>query len=166
MKIYTFRFRQNIPVGLDEAWAFFSSPFNLARITPALGFSITSNIEPDEIMYPGILISYTVRPFAGIKMSWLTEITHIREKEYFVDEQRFGPFSFWHHQHHFNEIEGGIAMEDILTYAIPYGFIGRIVNSLAVENKVLKIFKTREDKINEIFNDSAASATIKKPKNS
>lgn len=160
MKIYSFRFLQNIPVGLDEAWAFFSSPFNLAKITPSVGFSITSDIQPDEIMYPGILISYTVAPLAGIKMNWLTEITHIREKEYFVDEQRFGPFAFWHHQHHFKEIEGGITMEDILTYAIPYGFIGRIVNSLAVEKKVLDIFKTRENKINEIFNSSAGSDTI------
>lgn len=160
MKIYSFRFLQNIPVGLDEAWTFFSSPFNLAKITPSVGFSITSDIQPDEIMYPGILISYTVAPLAGIKMNWLTEITHIREKEYFVDEQRFGPFAFWHHQHHFKEIEGGITMEDILTYAIPYGFIGRIVNSLAVEKKVLDIFKTRENKINEIFNSSAGSDTI------
>lgn len=160
MKIYSFRFLQNIPVGLDEAWTFFSSPFNLAKITPSVGFSITSDIQPDEIMYPGILISYTVAPLVGIKMNWLTEITHIREKEYFVDEQRFGPFAFWHHQHHFKEIEGGITMEDILTYAIPYGFIGRIVNSLAVEKKVLDIFKTRENKINEIFNSSAGSDTI------
>lgn len=152
MKIYNFRFTQHISAGIEEAWDFFSSPLNLSRITPSLGFVITSNIKPGQKMYPGILVSYKVKPFAGIKINWLTEITHIREKEYFIDEQRFGPFAFWHHQHHFQETPGGILMEDILSYAMPYGIVGRIANSMMVENRILDIFKTRELKINDIFN--------------
>lgn len=154
MKIYSFRFTQLIPASLEETWDFFSSPFNLARITPSLGFVITSALEQNQKMYPGILISYTVSPLLGIKMKWLTEITHIREMEYFVDEQRFGPFAFWHHQHHFHPTPDGIFMEDILNYAIPYGVIGRLANSLMVQNKVLEIFKARERLIREIFPDT------------
>lgn len=151
MKIYTFRFSQTIPTTIEEAWDFFSSPFNLSRITPSLGFVITSALERDQKMYPGILISYTVAPLLGIKMDWLTEITHIKEMEYFVDEQRFGPFALWHHQHHFRPVPGGILMEDILNYAIPYGIIGRIANNLVVQNKVAEIFETRKQKIIDIF---------------
>ncbi len=151
MTIYTFKFRQKLAADLDEAWDFFSSPFNLAKITPSLDFVITSDFSSEQKMYPGILISYTVAPLFGIKMNWLTEITHIEEKNYFIDEQRFGPFALWHHQHHFKEVTGGILMEDILSYAIPYGVIGKIANKIMVRNKVLEIFTIREMKIREIF---------------
>ncbi len=154
MKIYTFKFTQKLPAGLDKAWEFFSSPFNLTKITPSLGFVITSDLSTEQKMYPGILISYTVAPLFGVKMNWLTEITHIEEKKYFVDEQRFGPFALWHHQHHFKEVPGGILMEDILNYAIPYGFIGKIVNKIIVQDKILDIFKIREQKIKEVFPDN------------
>lgn len=151
MRIYTFSFEQKIPVTIETAWDFFSSPFNLARITPSLGFKIVSNLKTDQKMYPGILIAYTVAPLLGIKMNWLTEITHVSEHEYFIDEQRFGPFALWHHQHHFKEIDQGIEMKDMLTYAIPYSYIGRIANGIAVKSKIQKIFNYREKKIEEIF---------------
>ena len=151
MKIYTFRFEQKIPTTMDMAWDFFSSPFNLARITPSLGFKIVSDLKTDQKMYPGILIAYKIAPLLGIKMDWLTEITHVSEHEYFIDEQRFGPFALWHHQHHFAKIDNGIAMKDILTYAIPYGYVGRIANEITVKDKIRKIFTYREKKIDEIF---------------
>lgn len=151
MKIYTFKFKQNIPIPVEKAWDFFSSPHNLSNITPSLGFEIKTDLKMDQKMYPGILISYTVSPLLGIKMDWLTEITHISNHDYFIDEQRFGPFKLWHHQHHFREVDGGVEMTDILNYAIPYSFIGRIANQLFVNRKIVEIFSYRELKINEIF---------------
>lgn len=151
MKIYTQIFKQNVPISIDKAWDFFSSPKNLAKITPEhMGFIITSNYN-DEKMYPGMLITYKVSPLLGIQLDWCTEITHVQDHKYFVDEQRFGPYAMWHHQHHFKEIEGGVEMIDIVNYAIPYGFIGRIANSILVESEVKKIFEFRTKKIDEFF---------------
>lgn len=98
-----------------------------------------------------MIITYKISPLLGIKMNWMTEITHVKEKEYFVDEQRFGPYALWHHQHHFKQADGGVQMTDLLHYAIPYGFIGRIANSLVVANKVKKIFDYREEAIARLF---------------
>lgn len=151
MKIYTQIFKQNVPISIEKAWDFFSSPKNLAKITPEhMGFIITSNYN-DEKMYPGMLITYKVSPLLGIQLNWCTEITHVVDHKYFVDEQRFGPYAMWHHQHHFKEIEGGVEMIDIVNYAIPYGFIGRIANSVIVETEVKKIFEYRTKKIDEFF---------------
>ena len=151
MKIYTQIFKQNVPISIEKAWDFFSSPKNLAKITPEhMGFIITSNYN-DEKMYPGMLITYKVSPLLGIQLDWCTEITHVVDHKYFVDEQRFGPYAMWHHQHHFKEIEGGVEMIDIVNYAIPYGFIGRIANSVIVETEVKKIFEYRTKKIDEFF---------------
>lgn len=98
-----------------------------------------------------MIITYKVSPLLGIKLNWMTEITHVQDKQYFVDEQRFGPYALWHHQHHFKEIEGGVLMNDILNYAIPYGVIGRLSNSLLVGKQIKKIFAYRENAINEMF---------------
>lgn len=152
MKTYSFTFEQNLPISLPEAWDFFSSPANLAKITPAeMGFIITSGFKPSQKMYPGMIITYKVSPVLGIKMDWMTEITHVKDLEYFVDEQRFGPYAMWHHQHHFKEIDGGVNMVDIVNYAIPYSFIGRIANKLIVEKEIEKIFSFREAKVEELF---------------
>lgn len=102
-------------------------------------------------MYPGMIITYKVSPLLGIKLDWMTEITHVKEKEYFVDEQRFGPFAFWHHQHHFSKIENGILMRDILHYAIGYGPIGKIANAVTVHKKINAIFDFRFKKVVEVF---------------
>lgn len=131
---------------LDEAWSFFSNPKNLKTITPDyMGFDITS--EVDENMYEGMIITYKVSPLLGIKMNWMTEITHIKDRAFFVDEQRIGPYKLWHHQHHFKKVDEGIEMIDIVSYAAPLGFIGRAVEPFLVRPKLKEIFDYREQKM-------------------
>lgn len=151
MKIYTKKYKTFLPISIDEAWDFFSSPKNLAKITPPhMGFIITSEFN-DEKMYPGMLITYKVSPLMGIKMDWCTEITHVLDKQYFVDEQRFGPYAMWHHQHHFKVVAGGVEMIDIVDYAIPFGILGRMMNSILISSEIEKIFSFRAEKIKELF---------------
>jgi ligand-binding SRPBCC domain-containing protein len=116
-----------------------------------MSFVVTSDYTADTKMYPGMIITYKISPVAGIKMNWMTEITQVADKQYFVDEQRFGPYALWHHQHHFKAIEGGVQMNDILHYAIPYGFIGTIANKVFVGKEVNKIFAYREQAIDKLF---------------
>ena len=137
---------------MDGAWDFFSSPLNLAKVTPKeMAFVVTSAYNKDAKMYPGMIITYKISPLLGIKMNWMTEITHVKEGEYFVDEQRFGPYALWHHQHHFKAIEGGVLMTDILNYAMPYGIIGRMANAVFVSKKIEKIFEYRRKAVVELF---------------
>ncbi len=141
-----------MPITLDEAWDFFSSPLNLAKVTPAkINFVITSDYSKDTKMYEGMIITYKITPILGIKMNWMTEITHVSDKVYFVDEQKFGPYALWHHEHHFKAIEGGVHMTDILHYAIPYGVFGRLANAMFVGKQVNEIFTYREKAVNELF---------------
>lgn len=148
--MYRFEFTQLIPESLDVVWDFFSSPSNLSRITPPkMGFLITSPEHTE--MYAGMFITYKVRPAAGIKLNWVTEITQISNRKYFIDEQRRGPFSIWHHEHHFREVSGGIEMHDILYYAVPFGILGKLANMLFVKKKVEYIFIYREKQIEELF---------------
>jgi ligand-binding SRPBCC domain-containing protein len=150
-KIYSFKSVQQIPVSLDEAWRFFSDPANLAEITPAkLGFKIISK-HHGPTMYAGQLIEYTVKPVAGIPLYWMTEITHVKDREYFIDEQRYGPYSLWHHQHHFKQIENGVEMTDIVHYKIPFWFFGDIANKLFVKNELKNIFKHRTEAVEKRF---------------
>jgi ligand-binding SRPBCC domain-containing protein len=152
VKTYQLKWEQSMPISLDKAWDFFSSPLNLGKITPAeMNFVVTSSYTDQTVMYPGMLITYKVSPLMGIKLDWVTEITHVKDKEYFVDEQRFGPYALWHHEHHFKEINGGVHMTDLLTYAIGYGPIGSIANSALVAKKVNDIFKYREKAVIELF---------------
>ena len=143
-------YSQKLPISLDDAWDFLSSPNNLKLITPeSMNFKI---IDWDKKKaYPGQIIQYTVSPVFGMKMKWVTEITQVKRNSYFIDEQRFGPYSFWHHKHFIKEIDNGILMDDIIHYKIPFGFIGEILNKVYVQNKLNKIFKYRENKLNEIF---------------
>ncbi len=150
MKVYTLRSKQELPISLEEAWEFFSSPLNLSKITPAyMNFVIKSELA--EKMYPGMLISYKVSPVAGIPITWVTEITHVVEKKFFVDEQRYGPYSMWHHEHHFREIDGGIEMIDIVSYVPPFGLLGRIANSLFIGKQVRGIFDYRSQVLEKYF---------------
>lgn len=152
MKAFHLKFSQRIPMSLDEAWDFFSSPMNLAKITPKeMAFVVTSELRAEEKMYPGMIITYKVSPVAGIKLNWMTEITQVEDHKYFIDEQRFGPYKFWHHQHHFKEIPGGVEMNDILTYGLPMGMFGNMANSLFVANKLQQIFDYRTKKVIELF---------------
>jgi ligand-binding SRPBCC domain-containing protein len=152
VKTYQVRTEQAIPISLAEAWDFFSSPLNLTKITPKeMSIVVTSNQTAETKIYPGMIITYNISPLLGIKMNWMTEITHVKEGEYFVDEQRFGPYALWHHQHHFKAIKGGVLMNDILNYAIPYGLIGRLSNTVFVGKQIKEIFEYREKAIREIF---------------
>ena len=150
MKIYTKSSKQNIPISLDEAWAFLSNPRNLKEITPPyMGFNILSGA--DREMYPGQIIQYIVTPILGIKAKWVTEITHVEDKNYFVDEQRFGPYAFWHHKHFIREIPGGVEMEDIIDYKVPMGILGQLVHPFLVKPKLDEIFEYRRKKLIELF---------------
>lgn len=145
-----FEYIQFVPANLDEVWDFFSSPANLSKITPPeMGFLITSPQQTE--MYAGMIITYKVSPALGIKLDWVTEITQISHKKFFIDEQRKGPYNIWHHEHHFKEVEGGVEMHDILYYDVPFGFIGSIANLVFVRNKVKQIFNFREKRILELF---------------
>lgn len=138
-------------VTLEEAWKFFSSPANLKRITPEyMGFDIVSNSESDT-MYAGQIIRYVVKPVAGIPMNWTTEITHVNEPHFFIDEQRQGPYRMWHHQHKFKEVKEGVLMEDIVHYQPPFGFFGDITNRLFIRKKLRDIFNYRKKVIKDIF---------------
>lgn len=143
-------FVQFVPASLDVVWDFFSSPENLSKITPpSMGFIITS--PPQNQTYAGMFISYKVSPLLGIKLNWVTEITQVEKLKFFVDEQRLGPYSIWHHEHHFKAVEGGVEMHDILHYSVPFGFIGRIADALFVHSKVKEIFAFREKNISAFF---------------
>jgi ligand-binding SRPBCC domain-containing protein len=150
-KVYSLKTIQQIPTDLNTAWDFFSSPANLKDITPTdMGFNVISKHHGDK-MYPGQIIEYKVSPVLGIPLYWMTEITHVEDKKYFVDEQRFGPYSLWHHQHHFKEINGGVEMTDIVHYKLPFWFLGDIANSLFVSRQLKAIFDYRYKKVEEMF---------------
>ncbi len=143
--------KQWIPRPLDEVWRFFSRPENLNTLTPDdMDFKILSDIKDIE-MYEGMMVMYKISPFAGIKMDWVTEITYIKDRQYFIDEQRFGPYALWHHEHHFESQEGGTLMTDILHYKVPYGMIGTLADAIFVNNKVEQIFDFRVKAVEEMF---------------
>ena len=151
MKIFTIEKYQEIPVQINEAWDFLCSPDNLKKITPPnMGFHITSSPK-NEKMYSGQIISYIVKPLAGIPISWVTEITHVKEQEYFVDEQRFGPYAFWHHKHFLKAVDGGTGMHDLIHYALPFGPLGILANRLFVRKKLNEIFDYRQRKLESLF---------------
>ncbi len=157
MKIYTLKAKQNLPISIEKAWEFLSNPKNLKTITPDyMGFEILSGA--DRKMYPGQIIQYVVTPVAGIKNKWVTEITHVAHKQYFVDEQRFGPYSLWHHKHFLKEIPGGVEMEDIIDYKIPFGILGQIIHPILVKPKLKEIFQYREKKLIELFGNFEISS--------
>ena len=151
MAFYQLTKRQKLAASIDEVWSFISSPGNLKEITPGnMGFIVTSDNGSDK-MYPGMIITYKVSPLLGIKLNWMTEITNIKEYEYFVDEQRIGPYTMWHHQHKIEPIDGGVLMTDIVTYQPPFGFIGAIANSLIIRNRLRQIFDYRSNALEKRF---------------
>ncbi|HRG33899.1 MAG: SRPBCC family protein [Saprospiraceae bacterium] len=151
MSIFTLRKTQKIPASLEDIWNFISSPKNLKTITPPyMGFDILTENLPEKV-YPGMLIEYHVSPLLGIKMKWLTEITHIEEGKYFVDEQRSGPYKIWHHEHHLEAIPNGVLMSDLISYVPPFGFLGDIAQSLFIKNQLDGIFNFRYKKLIEMY---------------
>jgi ligand-binding SRPBCC domain-containing protein len=143
MAFYQLIKTQKLPATISEIWNFISAPSNLKEITPEhMGFVVTSNTAAEK-MYPGMIITYKVSPLLGIKLNWITEITHVKDFEYFVDEQRMGPYSLWHHQHKIEPIDGGVLMTDIVTYQPPMGILGALANSLIIKKQLQQIFDYR-----------------------
>jgi len=150
MKIYTLHTKQKLPISKKQAWDFLSDPENLKTITPNyMSFDILKGAE--KSMYPGQIIQYIVTPIMGIKTKWVTEITHVKDHCYFVDEQRFGPYKLWHHKHFIKEIEGGVEMEDIIDYMVPFGILGQLLHPYIVQPKLKEIFNYRTKKLEELF---------------
>lgn len=151
MAFYQLHKEQFIPAGIDEVWDFVSQPANLKEITPEhMGFEITSADLPEK-MYPGMIITYYVKPLLGIRMRWVTEITQLEEKRYFVDEQRSGPYTMWHHQHILKEVDGGVLMKDIVSYRPPMGFLGAIANRVMIRPRLEAIFDYRTKALDKKF---------------
>ena len=143
MAFYQLIKTQQLPAPIADVWDFISSPANLKQITPVhMGFEVTHDSGKGK-MYPGMIIMYKVSPLLGIKLTWMTEITHVRDQEYFVDEQRIGPYKMWHHQHKIEPILNGVLMTDIVTYQPPFGFIGAIANALIIKGQLEAIFEYR-----------------------
>lgn len=150
MAIKILKTSQLLPVSLERAWDFFSSPANLNEITPeSMTFKVLSEL-PEKI-YPGLIINYKVTPLFNIPLNWTTEITQVVARQYFVDEQRIGPYKIWHHEHHFEEREEGVLMSDILHYDIGKWFLGDLAGLLFIDAKVKSIFDYRYKKLEEIF---------------
>lgn len=150
MKIYQFNVSQQLPISIQEAWDFFSEPENLSSITPDdMSFQILDCTSGK--MHEGMIIQYRVQPFPFLKVKWVTAITYVHEKNKFIDEQRFGPFRFWHHEHQFKEVEGGTKMTDIIHYAVPFSVIGRFAHKLLIRKRLEDIFLFRRKKLMDYF---------------
>jgi ligand-binding SRPBCC domain-containing protein len=148
--MYQLKRQQLVRTDLKTCWDFFSSPSNLTKITPStMGFDLLTEVP--DYMYEGLMIAYRVRPLFGIPLEWITEITHVRENSYFVDEQRKGPYKIWHHEHHFQETPDGILMSDIVTYEMPFGFVGKWVHPFVVQKKLEAIFNFRQKAVSALF---------------
>jgi ligand-binding SRPBCC domain-containing protein len=144
MGVHRLEARQVLAVSLDEAWDFFSNPANLSELTPpSMRFEVTSPL-PDRV-YAGLVVTYRVRPFLGLPVRWVTEISQVEPGRFFVDDQRMGPYRFWHHQHHFREVAGGVEMRDIVHYALPLGLLGDAMNALLVRPQLDEVFSYRAE---------------------
>lgn len=150
--IYYLKTEQFINADIEKVWDFFSNPENLNELTPPdLNFRIVTELSSK--MYQGQIIEYRVRIFPGVWTKWLTEITHVSDKNFFVDEQRVGPYKVWHHQHIFVQKDNGVLMKDIVTYVIGYGIVGSLLHALFIKRKLKKIFDYRFNKVDELFKD-------------
>lgn len=153
MKVYVIDRSQVLHASMRQAWRFFSDPCNLQRITPPwLDFRILSC--PDPPMHPGMIVTYDIGVLPLVRTPWVTEITHVREGSFFVDEQRLGPYRFWHHQHHFQEVEGGVSMRDLVHYALPLGPAGRLTHRLWIRQRLEAIFDYRTKVLAGLFGEN------------
>lgn len=150
--MYKLRKEQKLPISIEEAWHFFSSPKNLKKITPSyMGFDIIDGAEYS--MYQGMIIKYKVKPMLNIPLTWVTEITHVKAPFFFVDEQRVGPYAIWHHQHHFKSIPGGVEVVDIVNYLPPFGILGKLLHPFLIRPKLESIFEYRYHVLKEKFGE-------------
>jgi len=149
MRVTHFERVQRLSIDLETVWNFCSNPVNLPLITPPdLCFTLTSPVP--QRMHPGMIATYTVAPFGTIRVKWVTEITHMVQPFIFVDEQRFGPYRFWHHQHHFRELANGVEMHDIIHYSIPFDPFSRLLSRL-VARRLEYIFDYRRTALESMF---------------
>lgn len=140
---------QFIKSDIDTVWEFFSNPRNLKIITPPyMGFDIINDI-PDKV-YEGLIIEYTVSPLLNIPLKWISEISYVKDKEYFIDEQKVGPYKLWHHTHFFEKKDNGVLMKDIVYYELPFSPISNLFHFI-VKMRLDEIFNFRFNKVNEIF---------------
>lgn len=156
--LYRIESKQNLPISIEKAWDFISSPANLQLITPDhMKFNILQPFDAGAEMYAGMIIEYTVRPVLNIPLHWVTEITQVNRPHYFIDEQRKGPYRFWHHKHFLKEIPGGVEMQDIVHYDLPFSFLGSMMHTLFVKKQLKGIFAYREKKLKELFGEFPAT---------
>ncbi|MFY0253171.1 hypothetical protein ACDQ55_04370 [Chitinophaga sp. 30R24] len=149
--IYSLQRTQFIPARLEEVWNYFSSPGNLEHITPSyMRFRVTSPPYTGQV-YPGQIITYRVSPVLGIPLVWMTEIMHVSYLNYFVDEQRVGPYRIWHHEHRFQEVPGGVKMTDTVYYQLPFGWLGKLAHGLFVKKQLQTLFNYRYAVIEKVF---------------
>jgi ligand-binding SRPBCC domain-containing protein len=151
MTLYSLHRAQTLNMSLETAWEFFSSPANLALITPPwLGFKVETPNPPH--MHAGQILEYTVSGLPGLRMNWVTEITHVREPGFFVDEQRLGPYRFWHHKHYFRSVPGGTLVTDLVHYALPFWPMGELARGL-VRSRLETIFDFRSQTLARMFGE-------------
>jgi len=149
--MYQLKRQQLVKTTMETCWKFFSAPENLAVITPDyMGFKVLTEQPP--VMYEGLMIAYKVSPVLGIPLKWVTEIKYVHENRFFVDEQRKGPYTMWHHEHHFEQTPDGILMTDIVSYSLPLGILGKLAHALFVRKQLEGIFDYRFRKVEELFN--------------
>ena len=150
MKLYTLHKTQKLPITVDEAWAFLCNPANLSKLTPPkMNMNIIS--KEDRPIYAGQILQYSVTPLPGFKTKWVSEITQFKDRNYFVDVQLYGPYSFWHHKHFIRAIEGGVEMEDLIHYKVPLGWLGQLVQPIIVKPKLEAVFNFRKTQLEGIF---------------
>lgn len=150
--IHTLYREQIIPAPVEKVWEYFCDPRNLNRITPPdMNFEILWG--GDDRMYEGQLIEYRVEFIRGVRSRWLTEISHVRQCEFFVDEQRLGPYRFWYHEHGFEGTPSGTRMTDRVTYVVPVGFLGDMLDRLWIAARLSQIFDYRRKTIIQLFGD-------------
>lgn len=150
MKVHRLCTKQFLPISMEKAWTYFFDPGNLPELTP-LWMHFSVDLQPEGAVYSGMIATYHLRPLLGIRLSWVTEITHVKEHAYFVDEQRFGPYRFWHHEHHFKSVKGGVEVTDIVHYSMPFGILGSIVHTLSVKKKLQEVFDFRYKELERLF---------------
>lgn len=152
--IFQYNTEHLLPIDIDQAWDFFSSAKNLARITPPeMDFKILTQLDDKEV-YEGMLIDYTVKPLFGVPLQWQTEIFRVNKPDYFTDRQLKGPYKIWEHTHSFIQKENGVLMKDEVRYQLPFGIIGRIAHAIFIKKKVESIFDFRGKALNKIFGNT------------
>ncbi len=149
---YTLYREQQLACDIARAWNFFSSPQNLAQITPKdMGFVVVSEFNGEEIV-EGMVIDYLVSPIFRIPLKWKTKITQVEKYKSFTDFQLKGPYRFWNHFHEFIPNEKGVLMKDTVEYELPFGILGTLAHGMFVKKKLNQIFDYRYEILEELFN--------------